>query len=183
MTIDKISVDLFQMLDNKKAKKLIESFKSKSESLINNWSQNKDKEDKEQQSKSLQELQNELQDLFIEDFDEWIEEQINALTQDEKSDENAEKLEKFKKQQVKALEKRIGGMEKKFDSFFKNIENMLEVTVKYQNISLLHMVLKTELETMATGKVVIEKELDELKKINFITFTKDLEALKGGDEF
>jgi len=47
MTIDKISVDLFQMLDNKKAKKLIESFKSKSESLINNWSQNKDKEDKE----------------------------------------------------------------------------------------------------------------------------------------
>ena len=98
MTIDKISVDLFQMLDNKKAKKLIESFKSKSESLINNWSQNKDKEDKEQQSKSLQELQNELQDLFIEDFDEWIEEQINALTQDEKSDENAEKLEKFKKQ-------------------------------------------------------------------------------------
>ena len=74
-------------------------------------------------------------------------------------------------------------MEKKFDSFFKNIENMLEVTVKYQNISLLHMVLKTELETMATGKVVIEKELDELKKINFITFTKDLEALKGGDEF
>ena len=57
-----------------------------------------DMDDKDRQQTLFKDVQEELQRLFADSFDEWIEDQINSLTQDENDEENSKKLDQFKSQ-------------------------------------------------------------------------------------
>ena len=57
-----------------------------------------DMDDKDRQHTLFKDVQEELQRLFADSFDEWIEDQINSLTQDENDEENSKKLDQFKSQ-------------------------------------------------------------------------------------
>ena len=68
------------------------------------------------------------------------------------------------------------------DSFFIGLEKILEVTTFYQNISLLHLIFKTEIEVIVTGKAEISQEIQKVKESSS-SFILNLEELKGGEEF
>lgn len=50
------------------------------------------------------------------------------------------------------------------DNFASGLERMLEATSFYQSISLLHLVLKSEVEAVIVAKEIINQEMTKLLK-------------------
>lgn len=59
---------------------------------------------------------------------------------------------------------------------------MLEVTTMYESVSLLHMVLKTEIEQNIASKADINQAIAKLKESSD-QLISDLDTVKGGEEF
>ena len=87
---------------------------------------------------------------------------MESFSLDEKPENSTKQLDGFKTKQVKVEKERQEALQKVFDNFFTGLEKMLEATTLFQNNSLLHMVLKTEVEVNISTKADLNKGMTTL---------------------
>ena len=91
-------------------------------------------------------------------------------------------IDEIKTKQIKVEKERQEAIQKTLDIFFTGLDKNLEVTTIYENSSLFHMVLKTEIELNIATKADLTKSMAKLKESS-AEIILDFETIKSGEDF
>lgn len=135
-----------------------------------------------EQLESVEDLKDKLNKLFASEFESWADEQVELIGQGEKPEDIASKVDAFKNQLVDGEKEKQAVLQKIMDALFTGLEKMLEATSLYENNSLFHMVIKSEVEMIIATQEEMKKDIAKVGESN-TSLISEIEAYKIEEEF